>query len=455
MGSASADENAAIEAVLGCINEATNAFAMEDRTQLSVTPSRQDNYSPHCFADEDVSEAIEKLASKLAFVHERTLDLSGRGLQKLTPVTVSRLSHLSELKLSMNPLENLPSLAPMSSLRELHMNSCKFKALPEGVGGLRFLQLLSAEGCGMEDLPSNALAPEIRILALGNNALKRLPRHLSHRPLEKVLFNDNQLEDIEGLSGASTLQFLNLERNRITKVPKGILHIQKLSCLSLAGNPLSMPDKDCAASASATLHDDGTEKLTVIKAAGEHPGLRGATPGGTGASDALVIADMGGRKPLGSIPSLEKTSEDLSVTMQPVSAALVMKAVAEAMCQAHSRGVAHGDLVAHRVLVDPNRPESAQVEIFAKGFRYPGASWRGSLFECIEVRAWGELFCALLGDYNGSETSLIEGKGLRAWKALAADCLRVDVSSRPRFSEVVDRLNDSFQAPPPPPPPPS
>lgn len=417
------------------------------RDVFSVSPA-DDSDCIDKIAVEDSTNSVELSAKQLAFVSQRSLDLSGKGLQKLTAATVSRLTHLVELNLSLNPLQDpqcLQCIQYMSCLRELFLNGCKLNSLPEGLGGLRHLQLLSAEGCEMKDLPSSSLPPCIKILALGKNALCTLPTALSHRPLEKVLLNDNHLEDVQGLSGTSTIEVLNLESNVITKVPQGILRLPKLSCLSLAGNKLNL-------NGTGDTIADSNDKMALVAAAGDHPGLRGAT---AVSAEALLVADIDARKPLGEVPPLDKLRGELVVTLEPVSATLAMKTVAEAMSQAHGRGVALGELVAHRVFVDLEHPEDAQVEIFTRGFKYPGASWRGSPFECIEVRAWGELFRTLLGEYNGSEASLYEGKGLRAWKALIADCLRDDTTSRPRFSEIVERLGHSLDAPPPPPAPPS
>eukprot|EP00746_Dinoflagellata_sp_MGD_P168240 gnl/MRDRNA2_/MRDRNA2_99526_c0_seq1.p1 gnl/MRDRNA2_/MRDRNA2_99526_c0~~gnl/MRDRNA2_/MRDRNA2_99526_c0_seq1.p1 ORF type:complete len:456 (+),score=101.57 gnl/MRDRNA2_/MRDRNA2_99526_c0_seq1:98-1465(+) len=443
-------EDFAVQTVMGIMDQCNSEIA--HRHVFSITPAADDSdcLDKTAFGDEDATTSVELSAKQLAFVSQRSLDLSGKGLQKLTAATVSRLTHLVELNLSLNPLQDpqcLQCVQYMSVLRELFLNGCKLNSLPEGLGGLRHLQLLSAEGCGMKDLPSNSLPPCLKILALGKNALCTLPTALSHRPLEKVLLNDNQLEDVQGLSGTSTIEVLNLESNVIKKVPQGILRLPKLSCLSLAGNKLELENSN---STGQTI-PESNDKMALVAAAGDHPGLRGAT---AVSAEALLVADIDARKPLGSAPPLEKIRGELLISLEPVAATLAMKKVAEAMSQAHSRGVALGELVAHRVFVDPENPEDAQVEIFTRGFKYPGASWRGSPFECIEVRAWGELFRTLLGEYDASETSLYEGKGLRAWKALIADCLRDDTTSRPRFSEIVERLGGSLNAPPPPPGPP-
>lgn len=431
------EDNSAVQAVMSIVQDATEEIRSQ-RGVFSTTPSEvKEKDHPKNFGDEDETKTVELLAEKLAFVSERVLDLSGKGLQRLTASTVSRLTHLVRLNLSLNPLKDLPDLAPMCSLRELHINACNFTALPEGVGSLRHLEILSAEGCGMKDLPSNSLPPLIKILVLSKNSIRTLPMAFNHRPIEKVLLNDNQLEDVQNLSGTTTLEYLNLERNLITKVPEGILKLPKLSCLGLAGNQLVL-ETDISKSPQSN------EKMALVAAAGKHPGLRSAT---SESLEAIEVEDLAGRKPLGSVPTLDKTKGELLVSLAPASAVLAMKTVAEAMTQAHSSGVAHGELIAQRVFVDPEHPESAQVEIFAKGFKYPGACWLGSPFECIEVRAWGELFLTLLGDYDASRTSCYEEKGLRAWKAIVADCLRHDPKSRPRFAEVVERLTASFEVP--------
>jgi serine/threonine protein kinase len=144
-----------------------------------------------------------------------------------------------------------------------------------------------------------------------------------------------------------------------------------------------------------------------------------------------------GFRSLAGPPNLATCTRDIYADGQRFSLQLVLDlamglaAVGEHL---HARGISHGDFYAHNVLY---RPEGGCLlgDFGAASFYPPQTSGGANPFEALEVRAFGCLLAELL---ERSEPEV--GVLFPSLKALQTSCLAPVAASRPRFAELVARL---------------
>lgn len=112
-----------------------------------------------------------------------------------------------------------------------------------------------------------------------------------------------------------------------------------------------------------------------------------------------------------------------------------MHGIASVASHLHSRGLMHGDLYAHNLMIDRSSLQPALLCDFGAATFYRAS---GQNFESVEVRAWGILADELLSmKINEGETYL--GSSL---KLLVLQCISEDVSQRPSFSFISQQLSE-------------
>jgi serine/threonine protein kinase len=104
----------------------------------------------------------------------------------------------------------------------------------------------------------------------------------------------------------------------------------------------------------------------------------------------------------------------------------------------HARGISHGDFYAHNVLY---RPAGGCFlgDFGAASFYPPQPSGGVNPFEALEVRAFGCLLGELL-ERSEPETEPEQDERLQSLKALQLRCMAPVAASRPRFAELVAKL---------------
>ena len=146
--------------------------------------------------------------------------------QKLTciPENIGSLRALRVLSLDVNLLESLPeSIGSLQALETLHLCRNSLTSLPESFSSLQAL----------------------KILHLGRNKLESLPESIgSLHSLEKVIFDFNKISILPDSFGLlKNLKELRLGHNRIKFLPNIILSIRSLEILHIEGNKLtSLPE---------------------------------------------------------------------------------------------------------------------------------------------------------------------------------------------------------------------
>ncbi len=419
---------------------------------------------------------LEQLRSG-ALAGTRRLDLAC-DLTELPAEIFALADTLEVLNLSSNRLRHLPhQLSRLYKLQVLFASDNEFEVLPEVLGDCPALQMVGFKANRIADVPAAALPRALRWLTLTDNAIGHLPAELGQRPaLQKLMLAGNQLQALpESLQGAHQLELLRISANRLREVPAWLTTLPRLSWLALAGNAMgwtfahapALPEVPWAAitlgpllgeGASGHIHrvqaagwpqplalklfkgevtSDGLpeDELAACLAAGEHPSLTTPVARLTdhpGQAQGLLMPLIPpAHLNLAGPPSLQTCTRDVYPAGFSLPAPLALgiaRDVANAVAHLHQRGVMHGDLYAHNILIDPVHGQARLGDLGA-ATRLPGHApeLRHRLL-ALEVRAMG---CLLeeLAAHTPAPTS-------QAVHRLAQTCLSPVPSDRPSMAEV-------------------
>ena len=126
-------------------------------------------------------------------------------------------------------------------------------------------------------------------------------------------------------------------------------------------------------------------------------------------------------------PSLASCTRDCYAPERRFSAEQVQAlagGVAAALAHLHGRGILHGDLYAHNLLVDGH--DCRLSDFGAASFFAPGST-QGAALQRLESRAFGILLEELLQRCDAPPAPLLQ---------LATDCQQAATQARPDFAEI-------------------
>lgn len=380
----------------------------------------------------------------------RRLDLSA-DLQTFPEAIFGLADTLEVLNLSGNRLNALPG--DLSRLRKLRILFCSdnlFTEVPDCLGKCEQLEMIGFKANQIRYLPAAALPPALRWLILTDNHLQALPEEIGNcQRLQKLMLAGNQLSSLpDTLANCTNLELLRIAANHLQALPDWLLALPRLSWLAAAGNPFSDTNEAMSLArhslpaipreqvvlheqlgqgASGIIHraewhpagqsprqmaaklfkghvtSDGLphSEMAACVAAGAHPNLidvagpladhAGQTPG--------LLMDLVEPvfQPLAGAPSLASCTrdcyaDDKSYTLEQVLR--IVRGTASAVAHLHERGILHGDLYAHNLLVEPNG-ECLLSDFGAASFFEPDSDV-GHALKRIESRAFGCLLQELL-----------------------------------------------------------
>jgi hypothetical protein len=427
---------------------------------------------------------LEQLRSG-ALAGKRRLDLSC-GLSELPEEIFTLADTLEVLNLSGNRLRNLPHQLPrLHKLQVLFASDNDFTVLPEVLGDCPALQMVGFKANRIAHVPASALPPALRWLTLTDNAIGHLPTELGQRPaLQKLMLAGNQLTVLpDSLQAAQKLELLRVSANRLTEVPGWLTELPRLSWLALAGNAMgwicpavselpgiAWPDLShgplLGEGASGHIYQvqatawpqplalklfkgevtsDGLpeDELAACLAAGQHPALTTPvarlTDHPAQAQGLLMPLIPAAHVNLAAPPSLDSCTRDVyppGFQLSTALAVLIARDVADALAQLHQRGVMHGDLYAHNILIDPVHGQ-ARLGDFGAATRLPidQRALRQNLL-ALEVRALG----CLLEELGTAAQAQAAHPSVQALQALAHACLSDQPRQRPSVMEVAQAL---------------
>mgnify|MGYP003868788993 CR=1 FL=1 len=402
------------------------------------------------------------------------------------PVELFELEDTLEyLDLSSNKLSNLPDdFYRFKNLRIFFASDNLFTTYPEVLGRCDALDIVGFKSNNIKVIPASALNLNLRWLILTGNKIEALPPSIGNcKRMQKLMLAGNQLTSLpETLANCSNLSLLRIAANRITELPEWLLGLPKLAWLAFSGNHINQDFTFADAQelnfeqfnlkellgegASGTIYkaersngeaiknvaikifkgnvtSDGypDDEMNAYIAAGGHPALVGllgkvnfSKEKKRGLVMNLIPEDFFN---LGAPPSLESCTRDIFNTGIGLSKLQVLK-VANSMAsvaqQLHARGIIHGDLYAHNILINENG-ETLFGDFGAASFYDKNNAVVSFYLEKIEVKAYGYLLDDLLSICVGEESPpLVELAKLRDL------CLSSQHAKRPGFDEIVESL---------------
>ncbi len=420
------------------------------------------------------------------------LDLSEQ-LEAFPQAIFELADSLEVLNLSGNRLSSLPDdLSRLHRLRILFCSDNLFTVVPASIGRCANLEMVGFKANRIQRLPAEALPPKLRWLILTDNRLEALPEEIGRcGNLQKLMLAGNQLEALpESLANCSRLELLRIAANRLPALPHWLLRMPRLSWLAFAGNPFSdaleaqtlaqhplapverkqislgevlgqgasgvihqaqwqQPGKATQPMAvklfKGNLTSDGLphSEMAACIAAGEHPNLISVTGPLAEQSDALPgllmeLIDPAFRV-LAGPPSLVSCTRDCYEPMRRFSADEALQIATGAACaigHLHQRGILHGDLYAHNLLVDAGG-QTLLSDFGAASFFDPDTSTALAL-QRLEARAFGCLVEELLERCDPAQ----EDARIERLSALRHQCLMDDPAQRPDFARLAAELEN-------------
>ncbi|RYP78649.1 hypothetical protein DL769_003145 [Monosporascus sp. CRB-8-3] len=398
---------------------------------------------------------------------------------------------LEHLDLSGTGLSSLPwYIGRLRKLRIAFFSNCNFGVFLRELASCPALEMVAFRGNGMTEVPEDSLPPRLRWLILTDNRIRSLPESIGRcSRLQKCMLAGNELRDLPaGMASCERLGLLRLSANRIRELPAWLFGLPELAFLSFAGNPCS---GTAVVPAAAELARTSWGSIQVHELLGEGASgviSRGTwdapdqprqvavklfkgevTSDGTPADEMRACIQAGSHanlidplaqihdhpdnakglvmqliptayRTLGLPPSLQSCTRDCfpaTTTLTTAQGLSILRGIASAATHLHGRGVAHGDLYAHNILV--NEEGHSLLGDFGAASIYHAS--RHQHMEQIEVLAFAHLIedirRLLRPEFNKSELGV-----LVELVALHRRCSSPIVSERPRFSEVCYQLGE-------------
>ena len=383
------------------------------------------------------------------------LDLRGCGLQALPQQVLALADTLQVLDVSGNSLSSLPEgVAGLHRLHTFFGSANRFTQLPPVLGRCAALDTLGFKANQIDSVPADALAPSLRWLILTDNRITTLPGSLVHcTRMQKLMLAGNRLTRLPaGLQALQRLELLRLAANHFARadaaLPDALLALPRLAWLAVGGNPFNQAQEQAALHAAAApsvpwqaltpgdllgegasghIHaatwqpadgparqvawkrfkgavtSDGLpeSELAAMLAAGTHPHLLGMLAQVHGHPDGgvdLLLPRLPAQwRPLAGPPSMASCSRDVyppGLRLPAATASTIARAVSAALAQLHQRGLVHGDLYGHNILVDG--ADGVLLSDFGAASLVPADDpWRADALRRIDRRALGVLHAEL------------------------------------------------------------
>ncbi|XP_078583947.1 uncharacterized protein LOC144866451 [Branchiostoma floridae x Branchiostoma japonicum] len=180
----------------------------------------------------------------------RELNIYGNQLTEVPPGVCS-LPNLEKLSVGPNPIRRLPDdVRRLARLKSLSVPSCQFDEFPRQVLQLKTLEKLYAgqsTGRKFDIVPDEVgNLQHLWLLSLENNLLKTLPSTMRHlHSLREVHVWNNKFDTFpEVLCEVPAIEKLDICDNNITRLPTALYRADKLKDLDVSRNPLTYPPQE-------------------------------------------------------------------------------------------------------------------------------------------------------------------------------------------------------------------
>jgi Leucine-rich repeat (LRR) protein len=393
---------------------------------------------------------------------------------------------LQILDLSDNLLTELPdSISQLKNLKIIFFERNKFTEFPIILKELPLLNMIGFKSNKIHTVPENAFPPMLRWLILTNNQIKKIPKSIGNcLLLQKCTLAGNQIEELPSeMKNCINLELLRISANKLNSIPKWLFELPNLSWIAFGGNPAShqietntnsdsfdwndfslkemigegasgliskatwkskkkkvaikvfkgsmtsdgLPEDEMEISISSGFHENLIQILGKIK---NHPKKK------SGLIMELICPTYIN---LGNPPSLETCTRDVfakKTVLNENKILKIAKSIASVCAQLHRKGINHGDLYAHNILI--NKTADCLLGDFGAASFYDINSNLSHNIERVETRAFGCLLEDLLSLVALNEMS---SQFLNKWQKLITNCTTKDVKSRLSFKEILEELN--------------
>lgn len=408
------------------------------------------------------------------------------GLTEFPAEIISLADTLEVLDLSGNQLSGLPdNFAQLSKLKIAFFSDNLFTELPPVLGQCKQLTMIGFKSNRIALVSPQSLPPTTRWLILTNNKIQNIPSSIGNcLALQKVAFAGNLLTSLpREMANCRNLELLRISANNFNELPQWLLHLPKLSWLAVSGNPFSssvqtastLPQVDWnefeileqlgegasghiykAALKNQTEHSvaikvfkgdvtsDGfpEDEMLACSAAGNHPNLvnvlaviKNHPQNKQGLILSLIPESF---RNLGLPPSMETCSRDTfnaGTVFTSAQILIIASGIASASQQLHQRGIMHGDLYAHNILIDGEN--NCLMGDFGAASFYDTTNTAAKNLQQLESRAFGCLIDDMLTRVSQNCKTLALTRSL---EILRDDCMQEHVGRRPLFGEIQKRL---------------
>ncbi|KAJ3172165.1 hypothetical protein HDU88_006980 [Geranomyces variabilis] len=415
------------------------------------------------------------------------LDLTGLGLTEFPLEVLGLAPSLVKLDLSRNALSSLPvEIACLTNLEILFCSSNQFSVFPAAIAACPKLSTVAFKQNKMSQIPEGALSPNLRWLILTDNQIDALPEDIGAcARLEKLMLAGNSLTRLPDSFGrCSKLALLRISANKFSEFPRVLGELPNLTWLAFAGNAFSNHQADrllreegsvvpqiewkhlelhekLGEGASGVIYradlrkGDGEVIKTAVKlfkgsvtsdglphnemqasllsASHSHTNLiaiLGQIVGHPESAEGLVFALIAPTYTnLAGPPSMTTCTRDVypeGTAFSPEATLECVQGIAAAASHLHARGVCHGDLYAHNILIDSATGHALLGDFGAASpFDPKDDGIFGTVVRRAEARALGFLIEEMLMLTTTKAGPLVEG--MRAARAL---CGKAGVSSQ-------------------------
>lgn len=417
------------------------------------------------------------------------------------PTEIFELADTLEiLDLSGNCLSQLPDdLYRLYKLKIIFCSNNQFTKLPIVLGSCPNLTMVGFKSNHIYQIDASALPKNLRWLILTDNKIQKLPEELGQcSKLQKLMLSGNCLTELpQSLNNCKQLELIRIASNQLTSFPSQLLTLPRLAWLAFSDNPFLGETKHEKAScllieniswqnirlgkllgqgASGHIYEalidseinDAKEKVAIkifkgsmtsdgqpqseintTLMAGCHHHLIGVKAQIQDHPEGLPVLVMEQLSSdfavLASPPSLESCTRDVyaeTFQLNSTSCLKIVSAVADTANYLHQKGIMHGDLYAHNILIRPNFDCILSDFGAASSYLSLQTDIRLSL-EKIEVKAFGYLLDELMSVLfinSDSTKELIDVLIRRVLQSISERCQHSELQNRPSFAQINEIL---------------
>ena len=407
------------------------------------------------------------------------------GLEKFPEELISLADTLEILDLSDNNLTTLPdSITKLKHLKIVFFARNQFKEYPSILHKCEAITMIGFKSNQITSIPEKAFPPLLQWLILTDNKIQEIPKTIGDcKKKKKCALAGNQITTLPTeMSSCRNLELLRISANKIQELPTWLFELPRLSWVAFGGNFIfngskinngesfdwddfeikeqlgegasgfisratwKSKNKDIAIKIfKGEVTSDGLpeDEMDIAMTAGSHHNLIDIlgkiNNHPTGTPVLLMELISTDYVNLGLPPTFETCTRDVfedNLNLNQDRLLTIAKDITSVCLQLHSKGINHGDLYAHNILI--NTQGHCILGDFGAATFYDTQSRAAEHIEKTEVRA---LACLLEDLLNLVDKQHKTKSSYTDWGNLIASCMNTEVSLRPSFRKLTNELN--------------